>query len=143
MTTVPRSLARRDLGAAAVEFALVLPLLLLVIFGLIDFGRLLNTQIKVTEAAREGARAATVAGVSVDHEVAAKNRARQVDTNITVVSPSTFCELPIAEDEDATVHTSYDFSWVTPVGDIAALFGGGGWGKPMKVTGTGVMPCRA
>ena len=34
--------------------ALVLPLLLFVLFGVIDFGRMLNTQITLTEAAREG-----------------------------------------------------------------------------------------
>jgi hypothetical protein len=133
----------RDRGAAAVEFALVLPILLLVIFGLIDFGRLLNAQVKTTEAAREGARAAAVAGLGDDHETAAENRVHIVDEDITVVSPSTFCEPPYSDDEDATVHTEYEFAWITPVGDIAALFGGSGWGDPITVTGTGVMPCRA
>src|SRR5438477_589960 len=46
-----------DRGAAAVEMALVLPLLLFVIFGLIEFGRMLNTQLTLTEAARAGALA--------------------------------------------------------------------------------------
>ena len=45
-----------DRGAAAVEFALLLPLLLLIVFGLIDFGRALDAQITLTQAAREGAR---------------------------------------------------------------------------------------
>ena len=45
-----------DRGATAVEFALVLPLLLLLVFGIIDFGRALNAQITLTQAAREGAR---------------------------------------------------------------------------------------
>ncbi len=52
--------ARRDRGAAAVEFVLVLPVLLLLVFGIVDFGRMLNAQIVVTEAAREGARAAAL-----------------------------------------------------------------------------------
>jgi len=140
---IPGTRAPRDRGAAAVEFALVLPMLLLVIFGLIDFGRLLNAQVKVTEAAREGARAAAVAGMGDDHADAAEGRAQIVDEGIEVVAPSTFCEPPYTDDEDATVHTEYVFEWITPVGDIAALFGGGGWGDPITVTGTGVMPCRA
>jgi len=37
--------AARDRGAAAVEFALLLPVLLLLVFGIIDFGRALNAQI--------------------------------------------------------------------------------------------------
>ena len=52
--------ARRDRGAAAVEFALLLPVLLLLVFGIIDFGRALNAQITLTQAAREGARLAAL-----------------------------------------------------------------------------------
>jgi Flp pilus assembly protein TadG len=47
---------REDRGAAAVEFALVLPILLLLLGGIIDFGFALNTQISLTHAAREGVR---------------------------------------------------------------------------------------
>lgn len=43
-------------GAAAVEFALVLPLLILIIFGIIEFGRAYNIQLGVTHAARDTAR---------------------------------------------------------------------------------------
>ena len=47
-------------GAAAVEFALLLPLLVLMLFGLIQFGIAFNTKIQATNAAREGARMAVV-----------------------------------------------------------------------------------
>ena len=47
-------------GAAAVEMALVLPLLLLLVFGIVDFGRALNLQITLTQAAREGVRPAAL-----------------------------------------------------------------------------------
>lgn len=55
-------------GAAAVEFALVVPLLLLILFAIIEFGAAYNAQIIVTNAAREAARAVNVAeaGVSAD-----------------------------------------------------------------------------
>lgn len=55
-----RSRSAQDRGTAAVEFALVLPLLLLVVLGIIDFGRALNAQITLTQAAREGARLAAL-----------------------------------------------------------------------------------
>jgi Flp pilus assembly pilin Flp len=47
-------------GAVAVEFALVLPLLLTLVFGIVQFGLALNTKLTLTHAAREGARAAIV-----------------------------------------------------------------------------------
>ena len=53
-------MARTERGAAAVELAIILPVLLLVIGGIIDFGRFFYTQIQVTNAAREGARMAAL-----------------------------------------------------------------------------------
>jgi Flp pilus assembly pilin Flp len=47
-------------GAAAVEFALLLPLLVLLLFGFIQFGTAFNTRIQATNAAREAARAAVI-----------------------------------------------------------------------------------
>lgn len=46
-----------ETGAAAVEFALVLPMLLLIVFGMIDTGLWLNEKITATDAARQGLRA--------------------------------------------------------------------------------------
>jgi len=43
-------------GASAVEFALVLPVLLLLVFGVIYFGFAFNTKMTLTQSAREGAR---------------------------------------------------------------------------------------
>jgi len=48
--------SKSDNGAAAVEFALLLPLVALLIFGLIDFGRLFFVQISLTSASREAVR---------------------------------------------------------------------------------------
>lgn len=47
-------------GQSLVEFALVLPILLLLILGMIEFGWILNGKITLTSAVREGARAAIV-----------------------------------------------------------------------------------
>jgi Flp pilus assembly pilin Flp len=52
--------SRQEDGAAAVEFALLLPLLVLLLFGFIQFGTAFNTRIQATNAAREAARAAVV-----------------------------------------------------------------------------------
>lgn len=47
-------------GVAAVEFALILPVLVLILFGIIEFGLLLYDQQVITNASREGARAGVV-----------------------------------------------------------------------------------
>ena len=59
------SLYRRlacEKGAELIEFALVFPLLLLVMFGIMDFGLLFQRYETVTNAAREGARIAVLPG---------------------------------------------------------------------------------
>lgn len=50
-------------GASAVEFALILPLLAVITFGIIEFGVYLYNQQVITNASREGARAGIVASI--------------------------------------------------------------------------------
>ena len=52
--------SRRCRGTAAVEFAIVLPLLVTIVLGCVDFGRFAYTYIAVTNAAREGAAFASL-----------------------------------------------------------------------------------
>jgi Flp pilus assembly protein TadG len=54
---------RREAGGAAAEFAIILPLLMLILFGIVEFGLLLYNQQVITNASREGARAGIVVGV--------------------------------------------------------------------------------
>ena len=59
--TAGRACRRRDQhGAAAVEFALVAPLLLVLVFGVISYGYMLSFRQALSQAAAEGARAAAV-----------------------------------------------------------------------------------
>jgi hypothetical protein len=53
---------QRERGAELIEFALVLPLLLLLVLGIVDFGFLFQRLEVVTNAAREGARIAVLPG---------------------------------------------------------------------------------
>lgn len=61
-TLVLRRLARRDEGAELVEMAVVTPLLLLLVMGIVDFGFLFQRYVVLTNAAVEGARVATLPG---------------------------------------------------------------------------------
>lgn len=58
-------------GAAAVEFALVVPLLVLILFGIVSFGLMLSLRQGLSQAAGEGARAAAVTLVDADKNTAA------------------------------------------------------------------------
>jgi hypothetical protein len=51
---------KREDGAAAIEFALVLPILILLLFGIIEFALALYNKEVITNASREGARAGIV-----------------------------------------------------------------------------------
>jgi Flp pilus assembly protein TadG len=55
-----RRLARSERGTAVVEFALVAPILFLLVFGILEFGRILNAYNDMTQLAGQGARAAAV-----------------------------------------------------------------------------------
>lgn len=63
---------RDDHGAAVVEFALVVPVLFLIIFAVIDFGRALWTLNVLSSGVREGARAAAVKESTADAVTTAK-----------------------------------------------------------------------
>jgi len=140
-----RSSATSDRGAAAVEFALLLPLLLLIVFGIIDFGRAINAQITITQAAREGARALALG----DSDWQTRTQEAAIGLNLnppsgTITDPFS-CPATggAAAGDDAEVQVAYHFSFVTPIGAIMSLIGGGsGSGSPLTLTATGLMPCE-
>jgi Flp pilus assembly protein TadG len=59
----PRTAARRR-GAAIVEFAVVVPVLVLLVFGMLEFSRVMMVEQVLTNAAREGARKAVLPGAT-------------------------------------------------------------------------------
>lgn len=126
--------ANRDRGAAAVEFALVLPVLLLVLCGIVDFGRALHAQVVLTQAAREGARLAALgAPDTVARTVDAAGALSGVEVGVTA------CPASLAA-ADAVATVTYQFTFATPVDAIADTFGGDI--GPITLTGRGVMRCQ-
>jgi len=125
----------RERGAAAVELALVLPLLALLLFGIIDFGRMLNAQVTLTEAAREGARAAAF---RADPAARVRTATSGLDS-VTVTATS--CPTSPSATDDAVVTVRHEFRFITPVGSLTGLFGSG-VGDTVTLSAKGVMPCR-
>jgi Flp pilus assembly protein TadG len=138
----PRSRGRpaRDRGSVAVEFALVVPILLLIVFGLIDFGRALNAQISLTGAARDGARLAAMgySGAYIQGQVAAAAPSLSGVTTMVVSS----CPPGAGPTANAQVDVSYTFTFITPIGAVVHYLGGSGFGGPFVLTAQGVEPCE-
>ena len=121
-----------------VEFALMLPLLLLLLFGIIDFGRALNAQVTLTQAAREGARLTALNQPNVTSRTQAAATGLS-GVGVTVVSA---CPPGSGPTANADVKVSYTFKFITPIGAIAKIFGKSGPGSTLSLTAEGVMPCE-
>lgn len=84
---------KNNRGQAIVEFALVIPWLILLIVGIMEFGLILNQYMVVAEAAREGARSAALGGddATVSNVVKAAVPSPSMDrTKVQVtITPST------------------------------------------------------
>jgi Flp pilus assembly pilin Flp len=102
-------MARRDQdGAAAVEFALLLPLLVLLLFGLIEFGFAFSTRIQATNAAREAARRAVV-GVDDWADIGAGKPFWQVVKEEAGVGSISNCVLSTDDVLGGTLTVTFDF----------------------------------
>ncbi len=104
-------MAQRDeQGAAAVEFALLLPLLVLLLFGMIEFGFAFNTRIQATNAAREAARLAVV-GVDDWSDVGGLPFWQVVkeDAGVASISNCTLTTDPAVPVVGGTLTVSFDF----------------------------------
>ena len=114
-------------GAVAVEFALVLPLLLMILFAIIEFGHAYNVQISVTHAAREAARSMAVTQVWSDAVDAAQDSSPSLDPAVLTLSPSIATCSP-----GATVEVTAEY----PLSGLTGLMPAG-----ITVTGRAAMQC--
>ena len=107
------STLRSERGAAAVELALVLPILILLLFGIVELGRGYNAKITLTHAAREGARALAVGGDAAD--VVA--RVESAMGPLTISDPATQITFssPCTPGAPADVTVTYDIDYSIPL----------------------------
>jgi Flp pilus assembly protein TadG len=116
----------RERGAVAVELALVLPILVLLLFGIIEFGRAYNAKIELQGAVRDGARALAIGPAAGDPVAITKGSA----SNLSPVSVTTSGS-PCTKGQQATVTATYDLPYTIP------LFASGTW----TLTAKGQMRC--
>lgn len=115
-------------GAAAVEFALLAPVLIMILLAIMEFGRAYNVQVTLTSAAREGVRTMAINNSQPAARTAARNTAAHlnpplVDGNIAF--SATNCSVG----SQMTVTISYNLSTMT------------GIAGPFAMTGKGTMLC--
>jgi len=125
-------LIKQEDGAAMVEFALVITILLLIVFGIIEFGRIFNAQLTVTHAAREGARVGVVTPVT-SRDTVIKNTVKDRAASITLTDANIVID-PVAAStgESMTVTVNYNVDLVAPF--ISAILP-----DPFPVHGQAVM----
>lgn len=110
-----------DRGAAAVEMAFTLPLLLLVLFGLVDFGRGFNDKMQLTQAAREAVRLIALGGSQQDAQTRAQLAMPAAGDRLApTVTAATLCAPGSTGVGKVTVQSKFKF--ITPLGPIARLF---------------------
>lgn len=126
-------------GASVVEFALVLPILVLLIFGIVEFSLLLYDKAMLTNASREGARAGIVQAPSrlTDGEITAivKNYCENylitfgADKNVT----TSILRAGLNFGDDLTVNVTYNYGFLVLPNFITSLV------NPINLSATTVM----
>ncbi|MCZ2810084.1 pilus assembly protein [Modestobacter sp. VKM Ac-2979] len=124
--------ARRLLGergAAAVEFALVIPVLLLLLLGIMEVSAAFNTQATLSAAAREGARSMVTSGTVASARSAVQTAAGPLAVSSVSISPVTCVGAAAGTTVTVTVTARRTF--------VAGVLGSTG----VDLTGTAAMRC--
>lgn len=92
-----------------VEMAIIVPLLLLLVFGIIEFGRAYNANISVTAAAREGVRVYAISGDAAEATARAQSAAPSLNpADMTIVLNA------CTPGDPTTMRISYPFDFNIP-----------------------------
>jgi len=139
MSVILRRITRRtgkgEGGQSLVEFTLVLPIFLLVLFAIMDFGMAFNAWIAVTNSAREGARLGSVRAPSGDIEQRVRDTAGSLGDDLTV----TVTNAEGDPGDSVVVDVSYAYSLITPLADIMGMISGGSIGDTFNLSSTADM----
>jgi Flp pilus assembly protein TadG len=108
--TPPIRRLRRSEGQTMVEFALVLPILCLLLFGVIQFGIVFNNYVDLTDAVRAGARKAAVSRQDADPVGTATQAVVNSAGDITINPNKVSVTSDWQPGDDVTVQASYPYS---------------------------------
>ena len=138
-----RQRLRSERGASAVEFAFIAPVLILLVLGIVEFGRAFQVQGTLSAAAREGVRTMALRNDPADARNVVRNAAPSLNPAIanpqitiavlngTTVLPGEKCPLTGAGATTVRLTIKYPMSYLT-----------GFFGSSITLTGSGVMRCN-
>jgi TadE-like protein len=106
---------KEERGAAAVELALILPVILMLLFGIIQFGRAYNASIVVTHAAREAVRKVALGASDAEAKTAGEQAGLSLPGGVLVASipPGDSCPANLL-DQKAKTTVTYPFTFDIP-----------------------------
>lgn len=129
-----RNRLQNERGATAVEFAFIVPLLIVLVLGIAEFGRAFQVQGTLSAAAREGVRLMALQNDPAAARAAVRNAASSLDPGVTdaqiVIEPAS-CPTLNAGTAQVRLTISYPMPYLT-----------GFFGSSVDLTGTGVMRCN-
>ncbi len=124
-------------GQALAEFALLVPVFLILLFAIVDFGMGFYSWISITNGAREGARYGAVQAPAIDIE----NRVYDTvnlpneSTNMTV----TVTNAQGGPGESVVVRVDYDYDLLTPLAGLVQFVSGNVIGPTLTFSSTADM----
>jgi len=124
-------------GASAVEFALVLPLLLIILFGVIEFSIIMYDKHMITNASREGARQGIVFRSAADGTYDPLDQAEiqgvvngylsssliSFDAGSATTTASWASDSADPSDQLLTVNVAYEYNWLVVPNFVSGLTG--------------------
>lgn len=91
---------RDERGAVIVEFALIFPIMIMLVFGLIDFAFMMNRDTSVNNASRDGVRVASLNGTY--KQILDQTRTNLSNSGVAVTTPGTKITICFANDPSTT-----------------------------------------
>jgi Flp pilus assembly protein TadG len=132
-----RALSRRQRGQAVIEMALVMTVLLILSFGMVDFGMFLTGYIRASNCAREVTRAAVIRNPSATSFCANHQLTPLFESANVTLNPPGYMTASSGTAVTATVTAVYRWKAIAPL--INAFFPGTPWNPTITTTTTSTM----
>lgn len=118
-----------------VEFAIVVPILVLLVMGIVDVGRAYLVQTSVSNAAREGVRVMALSNDQSQARVAARSGATALTPPLSDAQVA-FSVSSCTPETHVTATVTYSTTYITPLPGLLGV------GNSLTLTGKGTMRCN-